>query len=467
MEIIIDTNILFSDWALRTEDSRAFLDFVERTGSVIYIPEIVWEETRKNYLDEITSKHAAYVKASKQFGRIFVVQPELKRVEIDFEKEADSYLEWLQRELKFNGSNILPYGEFTKRIAARVMAKRKPFNMENDHEYKDTLVWETVLDVVGTKVGRGDNEVVLISNDSDAFAAVKQNKQVRNQKAEKQEGILHHQLEEDVSTALESGKASNFYYYHSFSAFLAAHYTPIKGIDEHSVKSYLEDSESGFKYQVLHNLRLKTDDIIQAIQLVNPGCLVELNVDRVDIEAVSEIKEFYVRPFQNAEIITASGTVYIHVKAPITYTYANSRNKVPFTLKPVFEVKFNLPYLDGKPAEINLDTITVSNGAELRIPVGFESVTSRIEGIISNIQSLPVSAEMSLLKKIIDSMYISSEPIELFDIDDDAWKNRDLSVIHSTGPPSNYIPITGKRWPFIQSGTTYKKSKKRKEKKRK
>ena len=174
MEIIVDTNILFNDWILRSDDSKAFLDFVARTGSIIYIPRIVWEETRKNYREEIASKHAAYVRASKQFGRSLIEQPDLKRIEINFDDEADRYMDWLRNELRFDGlSNVLPYGDFTERIANRAMAKRKPFNMQNNNEYKDTLLWETVLDVVSAQVGRGDNEIVLISNDSNAFGVGK------------------------------------------------------------------------------------------------------------------------------------------------------------------------------------------------------------------------------------------------------------------------------------------------------
>ena len=479
MEIIIDTNILFNDWILRSEDSRAFLDFVRRTESIIYIPRIVWEETRKNYREEIASKHSAYVKASKQFGRSLIEQPDLKRIEIDFDDEAYKYMEWLQKELRFDGlSNILPYGDFTERIANRAMAKRRPFNMQNNNEYKDTLLWETVLDVVSNQSGRGDNEVVMISNDSNAFGAGKlqqgQNSQTKNQKGEKQKGVLDIQLEEDVQYALEKGKASNFYYYESFADFLASHYTPIKGIDENSVRDYLWKEESGFSYLLLQRLNVKYEELIKAIEAANPSLAIELNADSIVIDNTTAIEDFYVYPFQKGEIVTASGVIFVYLKAQVSYSVLNRNKRLSATVCPVIEVKFNLPYIDNEPAELHFENVTVLSGLDLRVPTNYDSVTRRIDELISKMPPSPAGEGVTAsILAIFNSMYEQSvyekpQRFELWDVEldeDEMRSGKGVSKrLNYKGSNSKFIPSTGRSQPFIAFSA---ESKKRKAKRKK
>lgn len=467
MEIIVDTNILFNDWILRSDDSKAFLDFVARTGSIIYIPRIVWEETRKNYREEIASKHAAYVRASKQFGRSLIEQPDLKRIEINFDDEADRYMDWLRNELRFDGlSNVLPYGDFTERIANRAMAKRKPFNMQNNNEYKDTLLWETVLDVVSAQVGRGDNEIVLISNDSNAFGVGKlhqaQANRIKNQKGEKQKGVLDSQLEEDIQYALEKGKASNFYYYESFAEFLASHYTPIKGIDESSVKEYLAEDGSGFEYLLLQGLKAKQEQFIAVVTAVNPGFDIEIDVDSIRLDEVLSIEEFYVYPFQKGEIVTASGTVQVYINTSVLFSYKNSRNKASAVIRPIVEVKFNLPYVDSQPCDIHFETITIQNGSGVKLPGDFETVETRIENLTARIAKLNSSyiSPIEVAKRIIDSIYEQNEPVELWTIDDLDWVNTKTTRPKASGSTSKYIPVTAKSPTFQNPSLKKKRNKK-------
>jgi predicted nucleic acid-binding protein len=471
MEIIIDTNILFNDWILRSDDSKAFLDFVGRTGSVIYIPRIVWEETRKNYREEIANKHAAYVKASRQFGRSLIEQPELKKIEIDFDEEADKYMDWLRQELRFDGlSNVLPYGDFTERIAKRAMAKRKPFNMQNNNEYKDTLLWETVLDIVSSKAGRGDEEVVLISNDSNAFGAGRlqhgQGGQIKNQKGEKQKGVLDPQLEEDIQHALEEGKGSNFYYYESFADFLASHYIPIKGIDKNSVKGYLEKEESGFEYHLLQGLTAKQQQLIALIAAVNPEYIDEINVGSIGISEILSIDDFYVYPFQKGEIATASGIALVHVDTEVYFGYKNRRNKRSVVIRPIVEVKFNLPYVDGKPCDIHFEAVTIQSGIGVKLPTEFELVETRIEKLSAQISKLNssyyINSPLEVAKKIIDSIYEKKESFELWTIDDLESVNSAVKQPNFSRSESKYIPITAKSPAFNERNSTVKRRKRKK-----
>lgn len=471
MEIIIDTNILFNDWILRSDDSKAFLDFVERTGSIIYIPRIVWEETRKNYREEIANKHAAYVKASKQFGRSLIEQPELKRIEINFDDEANKYMDWFQQKLQFNGlNNILPYGDFTERIANRAMAKRKPFNMQNTNEYKDTLLWETVLDIASSQTGRGDKEIVLISNDSNAFGAGKlyqgQGSQVKNQKGEKQKGILDPYLEREIQRNLENGKASNFYYYESFADFLASHYTPIKGIDKNSVRDYLWKQESDFSYLLLQKLRIKEGELVRAIKASNPGLIISIDIETIKIDNTTAIEDFYVYPFQKGEIITASGTICAYLTVEVLYSNLNQPVRLSAAVHPVVEVKFNLPYVDGEAAELHFESVTVLSGLDLKLYTAIDATTKRINELVSSMHSNLVGGEfMSSILAVFNSMneqysYGKFQRFELWDVN---WNDEETEMSHkksnATGSSTRYIPYTGRSQPFITFDASAKKRK--------
>jgi predicted nucleic acid-binding protein len=297
MEVIIDTNILFGDWMLRTDDAKAFLAYIERTSSSIYVPKIVWEETQKNYHDDLAAKHSAYEKASRALGRVMINQPDFKRVRLH-EDDAESYLDWLRKKLRFDVlENVLPYGNFTERIAKRAMAKRKPFNYQNNNEYKDCIVWETVIDVLTGALGRSDTEVVLISNDANAFGAGKVaagKHQERGQRQEKQVGVLHPQLQEETDE-LSGEKGKKFYYYESFAEFLAAHYTPIKGIDEESVREYLNQEASGFAQLIQKELGIRTAGIVTSLQSTFRPASISLS--EFTINKLSLIQDFYVYSF--------------------------------------------------------------------------------------------------------------------------------------------------------------------------
>lgn len=407
MEVLIDTNILFGDWMLRTDDAKAFLAYIERTGSIIYVPKIVWEETQKNYQQDLVEKHTAYERASRALGRTLINQPDFKRVRIH-EDDGEGYLDWLRKKLRFDVlDNVLPYGDFTERIAKRAMAKRKPFNRENNHEYKDCLVWETVIDVLAGVLGRGDNEVALISNDSNAFGAGKVSagkQQERGQRQEKQVGVLHPQLQDEVDTlSIKNGKV--FYYYESFSDFLSAHYTPIKGIDEESVRAYLGQEESGFAQLIFKELITRASAI--ASQLQTTYRTATLSLREFAIIKLSIIQSFYVYSFQRGEKISASGTVFVYLKTHADYKYAGDANTYTVDLYPLAEIKFSLAYTDGTPSLLTFENFSLPIGTGMRLP---EPPKPEFEELIARLNGLN-SSPTSVAQQLLDSFYTLGQEI--------------------------------------------------------
>jgi predicted nucleic acid-binding protein len=459
MEVIIDTNIIFGDWMLRTEDAKAFLAYVERTSSIIYIPKIVWEETQKNYQDDLAAKHSAYEKACKALGRTLINQPDFNRVSIH-EDDAEWYLDWLRKKLQFASlENILPYGDFTERIANRAMTKRKPFNQQNNNEYKDCLVWETIIDVLSGTLGRGDTEVVLISNDANAFGAGRIStgkQQERGQRLEKQTGILHPQLQEETDK-LSTEKEKTFYYYESFAEFLAAHYTPIKGIDEESVREYLSQEESGFAQLIQKELSIRMPSIITYLQSTYRPSSISLS--EFTINKLSLIQDFYVYSFQKGKKISASGRVFVYLKANANHRYAGDRKDFIVELYPTAEVKFNLSYIESNPSSLTFESFSLPLDSGMQLPEAPKSAFEQWIEAYRATQYNSISVTEQIQKILYEQETSVFNPLRHLDLSNyasnianppyggDIWQIREVKKENFDSPSSRFLPKRAERVP--------------------
>jgi predicted nucleic acid-binding protein len=471
MEVLIDTNILFGDWMLRTDDAKAFLSYVERTSSIIYVPKIVWEETRKNYQDDLFTRHSAYEKASKALGRVLINQPDFKRVQLH-EDEGEYYLEWLRKKLHFDVlENVLPYGDFTERIAKRAMEKRKPFNQQNNNEYKDCLVWETVLDVFAGSLGRGDDELVLISNDSNAFGAGKAaagKQQVRGQRLDKQAGILHPQLQEEID-ALAAKNGKTFYYYESFGEFLAAHYTPIQGIDEESVREYLTQEESGFTQLLQKELSVRAPTIVKTLQADSHAS--SLSIGEFTIQKTSFIQDFYVYSFQKGERISASGSIFVYLKVDADYRYAGDRKTYTVALYPTAEIKFSLAYTDSLPSSLSFENFSLPLDSGMQLP---EAPKSAFAQWIEHFRATPydsISVAEKLQKVFYEQEQTIANPLRHLNPDNyaaiidspyyggDIWHISEIKKEKFDTPSSKFLPKQGERVPVPKNIPSKRKKK--------
>lgn len=418
MNIIIDTNLVHSDWKLKSEDFKAFIDFVERTKSKIYIPKIVLEETRINYQKDIEERHKSYEKAGRLFGGSLVDVPDLTVVRLDYKAETDKYLGWLLNKLGIGQSNILPFGEYTERIANRALYKKKPFNRVNNNEYKDALVWETVLDVIAGKLGNVDNEIVLISNDGNAFEVDRiQKNSERNQKAERQAGMLHPHLQEDVEQVV-TDEYQKFYFYESLSKFLSAHYTPIKGVDRNAVSNYLSSASSTFGEQLWGIFIEDRELLLSPVRRYNPVYKVMADFEQLTIDSISDIDDFFIFAKEGNKV-SVSCSLAAGITMPVNYRYfvgdANCN------LKHVLQVTFNVYFIDSKVVDLKIETVVVIPGSWLDLPTpqwNNEILVGRFE----------------LYQKAASAFFQADESLDVYDIKAISHKER------QSASDSKYIP---------------------------
>lgn len=164
MRIVFDTNILVQDLRLKGALFRVLFDSLLKISNTLHVPEVVLDEAVNKYrrrLEAVVSTMSSSVEdASWLLGRKLHTQ--LKHD--DVLDETRKYKEWLERQLKSNHAEILPYPKKThKDVVTRLLANRRPFN-RGESGYRDYLIWETVL---GLAVSSKDDIAFVSANTKD------------------------------------------------------------------------------------------------------------------------------------------------------------------------------------------------------------------------------------------------------------------------------------------------------------
>ncbi|WBO86544.1 PIN domain-containing protein [Hymenobacter yonginensis] len=426
MEIIIDTNIVYSDWMFRNADSTAFLEYVRRTNARIYVPQIVWDEVLNNYVNALKTKHKNYEDNSKLFGSILVDTPVLKIVNLDYDAEGQRYLTWLQRQFGYDNFKVISHGEFTARLAKRSMAKRRPFNGTSEREFKDSLVWETVLDFMSGVLGANDTELVFISNDSKAFGLDKKNTQsTKSISLDATRNDLHEHLIEDLMEYNVLDK--KFSFYSTLGGFVSEHYAPIKGISPEGLIIFLKEKNE-FRNLFYLIFKEKIKEINEAIAFANPRYI----IGEVSIESdllFSEIQQFFL--FKNSnDIISVSGILFVAVGVGILYKTDIGAKSYLSNNNLIFEVKVLADYALGFN-NLVIESMVVAPESKL------EFNGSYVE------KRKFVSSADSVVWKIIDNFYDSNIndifKIEMLDFEKSIKNTKSIDLGVSKGN-SKYIP---------------------------
>jgi hypothetical protein len=237
MLFILDTNAFHHNWQFSSESSKAFLDYVSKTQSKIAMPRVVWDEIRKNHREELKGKIEIYAKAAKHLSSVlpnkteFVIFPE-DSTELD--EMTEEYMQGLMSKLGLSDSDFIEYENiFLERVTKRAIYWKKPFIKENQKAYKDSLIWEMVLErskLPNPKPKGQVEEVTFITNNSKDFS----------QNGENQ--ALHSDLEADLKLVGRTS-GNDFYYYNTLENFIENHYQVIKSIDYNKIDAHIQSSK--------------------------------------------------------------------------------------------------------------------------------------------------------------------------------------------------------------------------------
>ncbi len=240
MRVILDTNIIRQDMLLRSPRVDLLLDFLSKTRGRLKIPDIVYQEIRALYVREIKRHHSQLEKSRRKLQDL-IIDHDISHVELDMDAQADRYVQHLRNRLNLCDSDIVPYkNDYLPDVVRRATNRLHPFTEERK-EFRDVLLWLTILDICASQK---EDTVVLISNNTKDFA-------------DKEGKKLHPALAKE---ALDKG--FDIRYYQSLDNFLEAHATKFEYVTPEWILEHIDTS--ALQQQVESQLRHRGESLFQS-----------------------------------------------------------------------------------------------------------------------------------------------------------------------------------------------------------
>ena len=190
MIIVLDTNILFGDFPMKSGRFAILFDYVQKTQSKFIMPKVVCDELASTYERELLERLNKFLRAKGSLADA-LFQASLPFVDISAESETASYLKYVKDKLEVIDEEIFDYKEsYLHDVMRRAMRRRRPCT-ERGEEIRDAVLWHSVLDIAQEAP---DKTVVFISHNTKQFASG--------------DNSLHPELLEDCS---ERGSTVKYY----------------------------------------------------------------------------------------------------------------------------------------------------------------------------------------------------------------------------------------------------------------
>ena len=163
MHIVVDANVIIAEGYGDSEPFRILLATLETLDHNLYVPRPVLEEVVAKFdreFDEDTREIRRKTRnLSWRLNRILSSSID----GLDRENETTLFRRRLEERFSASNCMILEYPDIShEELVRRAAARIKPFNEEGSG-YRDTLIWETVINLAA----RVDPEVIFVSDDRD------------------------------------------------------------------------------------------------------------------------------------------------------------------------------------------------------------------------------------------------------------------------------------------------------------
>jgi len=173
MDIIIDSNIIRQDLKLNDKNFEILIDYLAKTNSRLIYPSIVIEEVKGLYKRALTEKKQEFNTSLRRYKStlLSIELPEIP--EIDINDETDKYINYIHNKLGTSLDNVINYkNEYLPELVNRAIKRKKPLDNKGQ-QFRDGILWLTLLDYAeSTK----EKRVAFISNNSNDFAEKGENK---------------------------------------------------------------------------------------------------------------------------------------------------------------------------------------------------------------------------------------------------------------------------------------------------
>jgi predicted nucleic acid-binding protein len=172
MDIILDTNIILTDFFLKSKSFKVLFDYLAKTNSDLLIPEIVFKETIHKYEEKLISELSNYDNTVNKLNSL-LDDTVFKKVNIDISKKVSKYSNFLKNVKKpsYDSSKeiIVKYKDsFLEETIRRAIYRLKPCSNKGQ-EFRDTILWLTIIDYLKS-IYKDDRKIIFISNNFKEFA---------------------------------------------------------------------------------------------------------------------------------------------------------------------------------------------------------------------------------------------------------------------------------------------------------
>ena len=168
MDIILDSNIYRSDFLLRSSDFEILLDYLGRTDSSIYFPQIVLDEIKELHKRALRERVLNVNKANNNLKLLLTDESKITALPVlDENIECDLYIEYIKKKLKISDRHILPPKDsYFPEVTRRAIKREKPCG-EDGQGFRDTIIWLTLKDFC---LASKEQQITFISNNDKDFA---------------------------------------------------------------------------------------------------------------------------------------------------------------------------------------------------------------------------------------------------------------------------------------------------------
>lgn len=165
MWIVIDTNVFFDDLRMKKSLDLLFKD-IENVHFSLQIPEIVVKETVNLYKERRKAFLCKLLSSSKELKALTSLEYNVNIEAESLVRDLRGYEDYLREKIASNGE-VAPFPEVAlQNLVERDLERRKPFK-ENGVGFRDTLIWETILNLATRE---GCEGIIFITKNTKDFS---------------------------------------------------------------------------------------------------------------------------------------------------------------------------------------------------------------------------------------------------------------------------------------------------------
>lgn len=166
MLIVVDTTETFQHPHLESPEWRYLESFLNRDLALLVVPEIVIAETVSHFPSKLSD---GLSETRRSIGRVKKLLPEfdLPLSEVNIESATTAYEASIRARLQQLSAITPAYNHLPmERIIRRSLQCRKPFDANGHRGLRDTVLWETVLELA---INHDPKNIVIITGNTNDF----------------------------------------------------------------------------------------------------------------------------------------------------------------------------------------------------------------------------------------------------------------------------------------------------------